>query len=377
MKIALVVEQYAHGTLGGFVQALARGLSRRGHQVIGVDLGDREAENWDEGVRVITLRRSNLRYIGNLISRLRLRKWLLSRLEQGEIDVTELTDARGYLPFGVKRHTVVIRLHMTHTGLCLMSGQRAGRGLAFYERRTLASNHNWIAVSRHILDLTQKTFGVSPTRSVVIYNPFLPFPWPLPEVPGLPAQYVLYVGEVCRRKGSLVLAEAAGEFMKNRPDLHLVYVGGIATENGRLISDDIKRVAGPEIIDRIHFLGRVDRATALACMSRAEVFVFPSRIEAFGLVVVEAMACGIPVVCMDCAPGPEIVEHGVTGLLADPTSPKDFAEKIKSVLENRELGDRLVTNARRVASECFNFERCLEATERFYETCIGDFRVSS
>jgi glycosyltransferase involved in cell wall biosynthesis len=286
------------------------------------------------------------------------------------IDVVEAPDSEGLLPFGIDGCAVVIRLHNSHAVINRIIGEWAGRGISFYERRTVTVNPNWVAVSNHIMDLTRATFGVSPQRSATIYNPVLPPPPDLPKVQGLPANYVLFAGHVRRRKGAIVLAEAIRGVMIQRPDLHLVYAGGIFNEAGRPISEHIRDILGPKLVERVHFLGHLDREKVLACMTSAKVFAFPSRLESFGLVVVEAMSCGAPVIFTKNPPGPEIVEDGFTGLLADPSSPKDLSEKIRFILDNPGLAKRLSENARKLVAERFSVEKCVEATERFYLECL-------
>lgn len=373
MRIVLVCNEYPprpHAGIGTAVQTIARGLTGKGHEVTVVGIGEVNEESADGLIRVVTLRRNRLRYVGNLISRLHLRRWLSARVKADGIDIIEAPDSQGLLPFAVDGCPVVIRLHLSFTAVSRVTGEKAGPGISFYERRTVAVNPNWISVSDYIMDLTKATFDAAPKRSTTIYNPVPPPPSGLPEVQGLPANYMLYAGHVCRRKGADVLAEAAREVMTQRPDLHLVYVGGIFNEHGRPISEHIRDVLGPKLVERVHFLGRVDREKVLACMTRAKVFAFPSHVESFGLVVVEAMSCGAPVVFTKNPPGPEIVEDGVTGLLADPSSPKDFSNKICRILDDPVLAVRLADNARRVVAERFTVEKCVEATERFYVECL-------
>lgn len=373
MQIAFVVDRCPprpHSSIGLFVYTMARGLRRRGHQVTVVDLGESKHEEVHDGVRIVTLRRSSLSYVGNLITRLRIRRWLQSRAKAGDVEVIEVPEYPGLLPFGVGSIPVVVRLHQSATATSHVNGLRRAPGIYYYERSTLANNRNWIGVSHHILTLTKQTFRIAPKRSTVIYNPLLPIPPVLPEVMGLPANYVLFVGEVCRRKGVLVLAEAARRFLEQRGDLYLLYVGAVFHENGRPVSDEILETVGSKLATRVQFLGYLRRDDVLACMAQARVFAFPSLHEAFGLVVAEAMACGVPVVCMSSGPGPELVEHGVTGLLADPTSPGDFNEKICRILDDPLLGDRLSNKARDGVLKRFSLDSCLEATERFYAECL-------
>lgn len=373
MKIVFLCNEYPprpHGGIGTFVNAVARGLYQRGHEVTVVGLGEANQESEDEGIRLVTIRRTNLPYVGNLVSRVQLRNWLSSRARAGEVDLIESPDYMGLMPFAVDGCPVVVRLHQTATAMCKYSNQPIPKGIFFYERRTLSKNPNWIGVSHHILSLTQSVFGVSPRRATVIYNPVAPTPSHIPEMPQLPDKFVLYASQVSRRKGAVVAAEAARQFMVSHPDTHLVFAGGISREGNRPISEHILELVGPDLAGRVHFLGHLERARVLACMRRATAFVFPTQIEALGLVALEAMSCGLPVVCTKNPPGTELVEDGVSGLLADPERPSDLSEKVTRLLDDPALRRWLAEKAGERLVERFSLQRCLEATERFYEECL-------
>jgi glycosyltransferase involved in cell wall biosynthesis len=374
MKITLLCNEYPprpHGGIGTFVQTIARAFSALGHKVTVVGLGGATEESRDGEIRIVSLAGSKTRFIGNLISRLRLRKWLYSEAKAGNIDVIEVPDYLGLLPFGARGCCTVVRLHVSTTAICLQAGLKIPRGITFYERRTLLANSNWVGVSQYILDSTKEIFGVSPQRSVRIYNPVPSAPTQLPDVPGLPENFVLYAGQISKRKGALVLAEAGRELLANRPELHLVYVGGeVLLPGARSIAEQAKDIVGPALAARVHFLGRVNREQVLTCMRRAKVYAFPSSLEALPLVVLEAMSCGLPVVCTSAPPGPEIIEDGVSGLLADPANPKDFSKQIGRLLDDPSLANRLADSGRRAIAERFTLERCISETLGFYKECI-------
>ncbi len=378
MKVALVCDRYPprpHTGIGSFVQMLARGLQQHGHCVLVVEIGDAYREISDQGVAIFTLPRARLRCLGNLITRWRLRNRLAARAREGMLDLIEVPDYPGFLPFSVPGCATVVRLHQSSTVSHHLAGLKMSPGIYFYEKRTLAANPNWIGVSSQILGLTQRAFGVSPKRFALIHNGIAPLPVSGAEVPGLPPRFVLYAGQVSRRKGSLVLAEAAREFLPRHPDLHLVYAGGCLAEAGvEPIERAICATVGGDLADRVHFLGQLTRDETLACMRRAAVFAFPALIDCFPLVVLEAMSAGVPVVFTKHPPGPEMIEDGVSGLLADPASGPDFAEKINRVLDDSALAAGLALQARQRVAERFSLDRCLDATEQFYEQCLREFR---
>ena len=300
---------------------------------------------------------------------MRVRNWLVGQFEAGEIDIVELADYPGFLPFAIRGCPTVVRLHQSDAVWTVLSGGKPTLGVWFYEKRNLIANPNWIAVSGHIMDVTEKIFGVFPRRSVVINNPIPPLVADTPELPELPANFVLFASQVARRKGVLTLAEAAREFLRPRQDLHLVFAGGIRDDEPRPLKEEILDIVGPDLSPRIHFLGQLQRPQVLACMQRAKVFAFPALWDNFPMAVLEAMSSGVPVVFTKRPPGPEMIEDGVTGLLAHPTSPKDLSAQIGRLLDDPDLAHRLADNARKVVAQRFSVEMCVTATERFYKEC--------
>ena len=111
---------------------------------------------------------------------------------------------------------------------------------------------------------------------------------------GLPPRWLLYVGNVKPHKNLLTLVKAFAMLPEALTDRHLVIVGqreGFITgdtELGRALQDD------PSLAQRIHFTGFVEQADLPVLYRLAELFVFPSKYEGFGLPPLEAMACGCP-----------------------------------------------------------------------------------
>jgi glycosyltransferase involved in cell wall biosynthesis len=94
-----------------------------------------------------------------------------------------------------------------------------------------------------------------------------------------------------------------------------------------------------EVIKELHLLnvtivGQISQDELGTWYNAADVMLFPSLVEAFGISLVEAMACGCPVIAAKAYGPQEIVEDGVTGFLIDPQSPTQLAEKIKYFLDN-------------------------------------------
>ena len=117
------------------------------------------------------------------------------------------------------------------------------------------------------------------------------------------------------------------------------------------------------------FAGRVAEADLPALYNAADVFVFPSLYEGFGLPILEALACGTPVVAGDAASLPEAL--GDAGLLADPGAPAALAEAIGRILGEPALAAELARRGVARAAE-FTWERCAGRTVAAYQAILDE-----
>jgi starch synthase len=165
-------------------------------------------------------------------------------------------------------------------------------------------------------------------------------------------------------KGVFDLLEASKRFL---PGTQLVLATGKPDEPG--ILDDLKRaVKGRKDVVWINtMLGRTD---TIALYSGAAVAVTPSVYEPFGIVVVEAMACGAPVVASAVGGIREIVESGQSGLLVPPANPPALAQAANRVLSDRTLARKLASNARRRVEERFTWQAAARKTFELYKRLL-------
>jgi len=180
------------------------------------------------------------------------------------------------------------------------------------------------------------------------------------------------VGRLVPRKGADVLIEAVARLRSTHPDLTLA-VAGAGRDRQRLERLATRRRAP------VRFLGRVadDRLPALyAC---GDVFAAPNRArwggleqEGFGIVFVEAAACGIPQVAGDSGGAPEAVVHGETGLLVErPGFPSEVASALERLIGDPSERRRLGQQSRRRAVGLFAYD-VLAARLAAYLTAVGD-----
>ncbi len=171
---------------------------------------------------------------------------------------------------------------------------------------------------------------------------------------------VLWLGRVVVHKGIEDLIEAA-QFVENTKFI----VGG----EGPYLNT-IKRMAKSLGIEsKVIFTGRVPKAKLPLFYAACDLFVLPSvsRLEAFGIVALEAMSSGKPVVVTDMPGVREVVTDGVEGLLADPLNAEDLAEKINTLLSNPELRERMGNDGREKVIEKFSIKAIVDRLESVYK----------
>ncbi len=154
----------------------------------------------------------------------------------------------------------------------------------------------------------------------------------------LPDSFVLYLGSGDTRKGLDTLIKALF-LLPARTRPMLILAGNIPCHGSDLFPDYKKLAVELGVMKSVRFLGPVDDDQKAILLSAADVFVFPSRYEGFGLEPLEAMACGTPVICSDATSLPEVV--GEAALLADPDEAQEWSEKIVGVLGDPSLAREL------------------------------------
>lgn len=152
---------------------------------------------------------------------------------------------------------------------------------------------------------------------------------------------LLYVGTVEERKGLKYLIEALRIIISEHPkfDFRLNIVGKITDES--YYRDLLSMISEIGIQEKVHFLGRVSNEQLQECYRRAEIFTFPSLLEGYGIVLVEAMSKGLPIVAFNNSAMPYTIKDGENGLLTENKNSFSYAERIMSIVGNEELRKRL------------------------------------
>jgi glycosyltransferase involved in cell wall biosynthesis len=157
------------------------------------------------------------------------------------------------------------------------------------------------------------------------------------------------VGRICPEKRQLMFIQAVENLHKEEIPVHGLIIGSV-TDPG--YDQEIRRyVQEKDLEDAVSFSGFYDRPTDL--MQCLDVLVMPSGVETFGLVLIEAMHCGIPVIGSNKGGVPEIIDHGVTGLMYETDDVQAFSTAMARMYHDKTLRRRLAENGQTKAREMF------------------------
>jgi glycosyltransferase involved in cell wall biosynthesis len=179
------------------------------------------------------------------------------------------------------------------------------------------------------------------------------------------AKIILYVGSDHPRKNLNGLAEIFAEVIKTVPNCFLVKVGDAGVRAGR--EQFLKKLDDLGVRKFVKFTGAISDEKLQMIYSLADVFVFPSFYEGFGVPPLEAMACGCPVVCSNATSLPEVM--GDVGILLDPNDITEFAKSIIEILNNVELAEELRSGGLKHV-KMFSWEDIVAKTEAIYERML-------
>lgn len=180
---------------------------------------------------------------------------------------------------------------------------------------------------------------------------------------GIEDELILFVGRLASNKGLITLVEAIPEVIKDFPKARFVLVGEDSGMRG-LIS---RRAKDLGVRDSLLMTGHISDADVFrSAYASCDVFVLPSEYEAFGIVLLEAMACEKPCVASRVGGTSEVVEDGVTGTLVKYGSASQLAGAIKRLLVDPEKGRQMGRMGRERVRREFTWEKVVDAIEDLY-----------
>ena len=174
---------------------------------------------------------------------------------------------------------------------------------------------------------------------------------------------VLFIGRLVPQKGVDTLIKAVPLIIQRHRDAKILIAGDGWS---RTYLEELAKSMG--LGDHVRFLGFISDWELADLMVAADVLVVPSVYEPFGIVALEGMAAGTPVVATNIGGLSEIIEHDKTGVLVYPRNPESIAWGVNRVLSDHKYADWLVRNARKKVLEAYSWEEIAKRTVEVYES---------
>jgi glycosyltransferase involved in cell wall biosynthesis len=181
---------------------------------------------------------------------------------------------------------------------------------------------------------------------------------------------ILCVGTVSSRKNQFAVVKAASKVITSHPEVKFVFAGPVAEDD--YLESVNEFVAGNELSQWVDFTGEITKEELYELYGGATIFLFPSVAESQGLVLVEAMAFGCPVVASNIEPFKDVAdrEEG-SAILVDPDNIDELAAAIIRVLEDSSLRQSMSQKAKRVGNY-YSWEQVAARTLALYERLVQD-----
>ncbi len=344
--------------IGMYTRGVARGLARRSADSVGLFLPRTPEDGATEGLGPVTVHadsgRLGILWVQTTLPR-RIRQW------RADVLLAALTIAPAYgdVPAVSVVHDLTPWTHPE------WHADRTLAGFLPLWERTLERAARLVCVSQATADELVRLYPDARARSRVVWNGVGPEFTPSRDVTRQQAAreryaggrpFLLYLGTLEPRKNVGTLVTACERLWSRRPERpDLVLAGGA----GWKLAPLARQIARSAFRGKIHLAGYASRAMALELYRSAEAFVYPSLAEGFGLPVIEAMACGLPVVASDTAALTEV--GGSAALYAPASDAEALALQIEKALEDPPTRRRLASEGPARAA-LFSWETAAEKT---------------
>jgi glycogen synthase len=371
------------GGVGTYFHEMSRILAKNGHRVFVItEAIDTALDYLDEGVHVFRIKPKPIGWLSLL--RNPLPGWVM-RLEYSlavskkikelvlrySVDIVESCEARAegfWFYLFRNKPPLVIKLH-TPEGLVYKLNREAYSRDRFLieklEEHWLLKAKQLIGLSKAITDLTRQHYKTKFKNIPIVPNPIDISSFKYEPI-SKNENMVLYTGRLEFRKGVHVLARAIPHVLKKTPETKFVLIGDDCGMKSYLV----KKMKEFDIENSVTILDQLPREQLLEWYRRSSMCVVPSLWENHPYAILEAMACGRPVIATRVGGISEIIQHEQNGLLVETGSTIELAEAIVKLSSDEKVCGELGANARKTIETRYAPEEVMRKTLSIYERLI-------
>lgn len=364
-------EGFPHGGVGTFLKTIAPKLVAAGHKVsiVGVNYVASDEFTIENDVAVYRIKKQNRKGLTWWRNAKAINAKIKEIHAKNPIDIVESAELGLAFIHKIKNIKYVIRLHGGHHFFAESEKRGINKWKGFQEKRSFKKADAFIAVSQYVKNHTANYLRLEKLTRIIFYpvnNKHF-----APELNiSVEKNSIVFAGTVCEKKGVRQLIQAFPLVKEKYSEAKLnIYGRDWLFPDGSSYIEMLKTKEVPKIQpfdNDVIFKGTVSYDEIPRVYAKAEVCVFPSHMETLGLVAPEAMLCEKPVVFTTLGPGPEVIQDGYNGYLANPHEPKHIAAQILKVFDDKEKAKQIAEKARQTILEKFNPEVIVQQNIDFY-----------
>ncbi len=360
LKLGMLTDNYPNtggvGGIGTYTRTMAEELARQGHEVHvftgsttpvhrmnvinGVSVW--ECPDWTNRrqMGVIRALEFTMKYGADAMSLVRYTMAIAVRqaIKSGPFDIIESPEFGALADFVSDRtytKRLAVRLHGPANQYRPPESRETWNAIDEAEKKLTERADVLTVGTAAARDRYAEFYNMNLDRAAVIGYP-IPFRPRNPDWPGTDACTGVFFGRLEGRKGVDTLAASLGKIRSRFPKFHMIFNGkDVPWADGRLGSETIRQTADATGGSGAYTINPpLSDADLIQCVQSSSLCVFPSRAEAYGIVLLEGMMWGTPIVASDIGPFKELSGEGRYALLAKTSDPDSFAEQIMAVLED-------------------------------------------
>lgn len=307
-------------------------------------------------------------------------RWLIRQAILGihreyPITILESNEVGLYGVPHLKQVQYCIRLHGGHYFFSQTLGTKRRLQTAYTERESMKRANAIIGVTRFAYEVSKAFHDFGSKKKAIIPYPIVTSRYYLSSPEEIVAGRIVFVGSITAKKGIRELIKAIAIVREKNPLVHLEVYGRDVPDRktGNSYLAEMKALTqNLGISEWVIFKGTISNLLLPEALEKAAVAAFPSHSETQGIVALEAMSMGKPVVFSKLGPGPETIDHGIDGLLCDPKDPGDIAEKILWCLNHPNEAQQMGILARQKVLERYDHQVIVKQNINFYKELAQD-----
>ena len=361
------------GGIGSFVQFLARNLVKQNIRVsvIGISNESKDIVDVDGDISIYRLAKSNWKF-GKFYDHTNRILSKINDLDKDEsVNIVEGSELNFAFFPRTTSYKKIIRLHGGHHFFAIELNIKPAFWRSFQEKKSFKKAEGYIAVSDYVGRQTQKYLDFY-FDYTTIYNSVDTDKFSMSNLASVEENTLLFVGTVCEKKGVRQLVQAMPLIKKEIPSIKLKIVGrDLIDKNGKSFTEYLKTYINNDLKNNIEILGPVPHVDIPNYIAKTHICVFPSHMESFGLVLLEALIMGKVVLASSIEPFKEIKGKEPIFEFVNEITPENISKKVIELLNSNNETLKMGELARENIFKRFNEETIITKNIQYYNKILS------